>query len=403
MVLEQLRKGQGIELFRRRQTYYATNPGDYVSTSSPQIRIEINVEKELIDMDNSYLVFDFAATQSGAGTVSSQPWEASSWIRDIRVYDRAGREFGEQTRNYNVMYRKQAELLGNDGCNGANNYLGILEGAAGRTSGAGANIAAEERAHKIRSHIFDLKTYFPSQYVGGIVLELDMESTLNTLYNSTGTASEITSYTISNVRFITDLVLLKTKAEASLRAAVQKGLIVNYHGAMNHAVAVTTNTNQRFDLGIAAGAVVAVHAFQVLDSVRDGADEEYLSGFSRNNLSSYRFRLGSDDLTERAVQISATRRSEYLIEWLKSNNMDSKDVPLFLGDSGLNLDTYFCIGQKVQTGKDEDELSGRRDYQSNKIELDMNFSSAPASATLYTNIILEKAIKIFSGREFVNL
>ena len=69
---------------------HATNTGDFVSTSSSQIRIEINVDKEVMDFDTGYLMFDISGIS--ANTPSFIPWAASSWIKDIRVYDRAGRE-----------------------------------------------------------------------------------------------------------------------------------------------------------------------------------------------------------------------------------------------------------------------------------------------------------------------
>ena len=71
------------------QTFHATNTGSFISTSSSQVRIEINVDKEVLDFDTGYLMFDMVGTT--ANTASFLPWAASSWIRDMRVYDRAGR------------------------------------------------------------------------------------------------------------------------------------------------------------------------------------------------------------------------------------------------------------------------------------------------------------------------
>lgn len=399
----ELQKGAGVELKRRRQTFFANNTGDYVSTSSSQVRIEMNVDKETIDFETGYLMFDLSANQSGAGTISTQPFEASSWIRDLRVYDKAGREIGEQVRQYNGYHRKQMELLGNDGVNGANNYVGRLEGAAGRTSGAGANLSAVERAHKFITHIFDIKSYFPAHLLGGLIIEIDMENHQNVLTVSTGTAAEITSYTLSNVRYVCDLVLLKSDAEAMLRSQLSKGLDINYESPMNHSQAITTNTNQRFDLGIANGSVKSIQAFQVLDSSRDTANEEYWGTFGQNNLQSYRFRLGSEYLTEKDVQISSSRLSEYTVEYLKSNNLDSNDMIHFYGDSALDLTNYFVIGQKAEISKDPNVASGIRDFQSNKIELELKYSSAPSSATLYTHVLLDKTLRLMPNREFTNL
>lgn len=399
-----LQKGAGIELRRRRQTFPATNTGDYVSTSSSQIRIEINVDKEVMDFDTGYLMFDIAASKNGStDEISSQAWEASAWIRDLRVYDRAGREIGEQVRQYNGLARKQFEMLGNDGANGANNYVGRLEGATARVSTNQSSLAATERAHKFVTHIFDLKSYFPAHLMGGLIIEIDMESEQNAYYLD-GTTDTVASYTVSNVRYVCDLVLLKAEAEQQLRNQVsQGGLEIHYESPMNHSQAITTNTNQRFDLGVANGHVKSIQAFQVLDSVRDGVNEDYWASFAQNNLSSYRFRLGSEYLTEKDIQISATRLSEYVIEYLKSENLDTHDIVHFYGDSGLSLASNFVIGQKVEVSKDPNVASGRRDFQSNKIELEMVFSSAPASGTLYTNIMLDKVLVLLPNREFKNL
>ena len=100
--------------------------------------------------------------------------------------------------------------------------------------------------------------------------------------------------------------------------------------------------------------------------------------------------------------MSATALSEYLIEYLKSENLDSQDIAHFYGDSALTLSTYFTIGQKVEVSKDPNVASGRRDFQSNKIELEMVSSSA-AAGTLYTNIMLDKVLVIMPNREFKNL
>ena len=401
-----LQKGQGVELRRRRQTFHATNVGDYVSTSSSQVRIEINVDKEVMDFDNGYLMFDM--TISGSATtegdeISANPWAASAWIKDVRVYDRAGREIGEQMRQYNGMCRKKFELLGNEGANA--NYMDALEGASGLNIATGTGTittTSKEFAHKIKSHIFDIKSYFPAHLLGGLILEIDMEDASNVGFSSE-TDEDVTSYTVSNVRYVCDLVLLKADAEASLRSQVSNGgLEIHYDSPMNHSQAYGTGTNQRFDLGVANGHVKSIQSFIVLDTVRDGSNEEYWASFSRNGLTSYRFRLGSEYLTEKDVKCSATALSEYLVEYLKSENLDSQDIAHFYGDSALTLSSFFVIGQKVEVSKDPNVSSGRRDFQSNKIELEMVSSSA-AAGTLYTNILLDKVLVVLPNREFKNL
>ena len=409
-----LQKGQGVELKRRRQTFHATSTGDYVSTSSSQIRIEMNIDKECIDFENTYLMFDISATQTGSNgqKIVAPAWEASAWMRDIRVYDRAGREIGEQVRQYNAYCKKQFELLGNDGAN--DSYLSVLEGAgtstneyARQSASDDGPLAAKEYAHKLQTHIFDLKSYFPAHLIGGLIVEIDMESTGNVYYLDSDEATDntIDSYTVSNVRFVTDLVLLKADAEAQLRSQVASGgLEINYESPMNMSQAVQANaTSQRFDLGVANGHVKKIEAFQVLDTVRDGVNEAYFASFAQNGLSSYRFRLGSEYLTEKDVQVSTTRQAEYLVEFLKAQNLDSSDIKHFYGDSGLTLSSWFCLGQKVEISKDASVLSGRRDMQSNTLYLELTFASAPNAATLYTQVLLDKTLVIKPNREFVNM
>lgn len=355
-----LAKGAGIELRRRRQTFHATNVGDFVSTTSSQIRIEINIDKEVMDFDTGYLMFDMLLTKDGGttDTIEGQPWSASSWIRDVRIYDRAGREIGEQIRQYNGMARKMYELLGNDGANA--NYLDVLEGASGiAASGTGANAATTsvEFAHKLLTHIFDIKSYFPAQKLGGLILELDMEDVGNVALMN-GTTDAPASYTISNVRYVVDLVLLKSDAESSLNSQISSGgLEIHYESPMNSSQPITTSTNQRFDLGVANGHVKSIQAFQVLDTARNAVDEDFWASFSQNTLTSYRMRLGSEYLTEKDVKISATRLSEYLVEYLKSENLESHDMATLYGDSALVLANFFTIGQKVEVNHNASVLS----------------------------------------------
>lgn len=402
-----LQKHKGIELRRRRQTF-AANSSEYVSTTASQVRIEINVDKECIDFETGYLMFEFsAAGDAGSGnTLKSNPWEASAWIRDLRVYDRAGREIGEQVRHYNAFARKHFEMLGNDGCNAATNYVGRLEGAAGQT-GSQTAITKYERAHKFITHIFDIKSYFPAQLMGGLIVEIDMADAGDVLYTSdTDNSPSITSYTLKNVRYVCDLVLLKPDAEASLRGQLQNGLEIHYESPMNHNQAILAGgTQQRFDLGVAAGRIKYIQAFMVLNAQQDGVEDDSFGVFSQNGLDGYRTKLGSEWLTEREIKVSSTQQVEYLVEYLKSMNLETSDVITFYGDSGLVLTDRFVLGQKVEVSKDPDVSSGRRDFQSNKVELELNFGSAGATgaATLYTNIMLEKNLVMLPGRQFKNV
>ena len=411
-----LQKHKGIELRRRRQSFYA-NASPYTSTSSSQVRIEINVDKECIDFETGYLMFDLSGTKAAdTNLLYTNKWDASAWIRDLRVYDRAGREIGEQVRHYNAFARKHFEMLGNDGCNSSDGYLGRMEGADGITGDETtvpetAVQTAQERAHKFITHIFDIKSYFPAHLMGGLIIEIDMADTRDVLHTVTDETEALTSYVLDNVRYVCDLVLLKPDAEASLRGQLQNGLEIHYESPMTHSQAISASgTQQRFDLGVASGKIKYIQAFQILDSLLD-IDEDSFGGFTQNGLEGYRMKLGSEWLTEREVKIGLAtgggngRNVEYVVEFLKSMNLESSDVVNFYGDSALTLATKFVIGQKVEVSKDPDVSSGRRDFQSNKVELELNFGSggATAAATLYTNIMLEKNLVLLPGRQFKNV
>ena len=403
-----LQKQKGIELRRRRQTFQA-NSSEYTSTTASQIRIEINVDKEMIDFETGYLMFEL----SGAGdatsgkTLDTVPWDASAWIRDLRVYDRAGREIGEQVRHYNAFARKHFEMLGNDGCNASGGYLDRMEGAQGRT-GSQSALTGYERAHKFLTHIFDIKSYFPAAYMGGLVIEIDLADADDVLMTSSEAVSQvITSYTLKNVRYVCDLVLLKPDAEASLRGQLQNGLEVHYESPMNHNQSIIAEgTQQRFDLGVAAGRIKYIQAMMILNTQQDDKHDDSFGKFEQNDLSGYRTKLGSEWLTEREIKVSDTKQVEYLAEYLKSMNLETSDVINFYGDSDLDLADSFVIGQKVEVSKDPNVASGRRDFQSNKVELELNFAGTslfPKAATLYTNIMLEKNLVMLPGRNFKNV
>jgi len=242
--------------------------------------------------------------------------------------------------------------------------------------------------------------------MGGLIIEIDLAPTSEVLFNSAA-GDTITSYTLKNVRYVCDLVLLKPDAEAQLRSQLQNGLEIHYESPMNHNQAVVAvNTQQRYDLGVAAGRIKYIQAFMVLDSQQNGTEDDSFKVFSQNTLSGYRTKLGSEWLTEREIKVSATQEVEYLVEYLKSMNLESSDVITFYGDSelgnGNGLGDRFVIGQKVEVSKDPDVSSGRRDFQSNKVELELSFTG-PAAATLYTNIMLEKNLVMLPGRQFKNV
>lgn len=390
-----LQKGPNREEHRRRQRFPA-NTSSYSSANSSQVIIEIPVQSEVIDMETSYIKFDMVAVDTGGnnGTLAFQDWAASSWIRDLRIYDFAGNQIGDNINHYNGIYRVLAEMKSNNESNLS--YLNVLEGA---TLGGVTNAeTSRQYCHQIRMHIFGLKDYFPANKMGGLRIEIDMEQGHQVVVSDT---DEDVDYTISNVFFVCDLIKLKDEVESALDRQISSGgFEIHYESYVNRLTTID-GSSTTLNLGVLNGALKDVQAFMIQDDERT-AIVDFWDNMSRNGLTSYRFKLGSQDLTESTIAVSATRAAEYLYEYLKSQKIN----PLVdIGDSLLTqaelLADRFVIGQRADRSNNPDELSSVRDNQQNRLELELNFTGGD-SASLYTCAHLDKRLIIMGNRQFKN-
>ncbi len=390
-----LQKSPNREEHRRRQRFPA-NQSSYSSATSSQVIIEVPVQSEVIDMETSYLRFDMVAVDTGAGNgaLTFPNWTASSWIRDLRVYDFAGNQIGDNINHYNGMYRVLAEMKSNRGSN--TSYLNVLEGAI--LGGVTAAETSRQYCHQIRVHIFGLKDYFPANKMGGLRIEIDMEQGHQVAVSDT---NEDVDYTISNLAFVCDLIKLKDPVEKALDSKIASGGFEIHYDSYVNRLTTITGSSTVINLGVLNGALKDVQAFMIQDDERT-ATVDYWDNMSRNGLDSYRFRLGSQDLTEAAIACSATRAAEYLYEYLKSQKIDPLN---FSGDAALTaaelLADNFVIGQRGDRSNDPDELSSVRDNQQNRLELELNFTGGDAAA-LYTVAHLDKRLIIMGNRQFKN-
>ena len=389
-----LKKNEGIEQSRRRQRFNA-HDSSYSSSNSSRIRIDINSSEEYIDFENSYLVFDLAV--SGANTQVGLPrYSASAWIKEIRVKDRAGNIIGENIQDYSVLAREHFEMIST--LDQEKSYLDVLEGAQGVTKAAGTSIAARQYAHRINTHIFALKNYFPAHLLGGIQIEIDMNDRDDVVLQNSSPSG---SYTIENLAYVADLVKLKPEVESMVLKQVQNGgLVVDYVSHHTIKGSVGTTTTQRFDLGTLNGRVKSIKAIQV-EAAAVTTDE--FNDFAFNNVSNYRFKLGSKYLTESQVEVSTARQAEYLMEYLKANKLTCEPNGLYGSESLTKaslIATKFVIGQNVDRSKTNQILSSLKDKDHNRLELELKFSATPTAMTLYVFAEMDKRCVIFPGKQF---
>ena len=397
-----LMKNESIELSKRRIRFRA-HTDSFVSSNPSRIRINVDVAEEHIDFENSYLIFDMSVA-GGTTDVGLPRYTSSSWIHEIRFKDRAGNQIGENLQNYNVMARQFYELQST--LDQEKSFLDAIERAQGIPLAAqGATIAPTQMGHRFISHIGALKNYFPAKYLGGLIIEIDMETSANVVLQTTGQSGA--TYTISNLSFVAKLIKLKPEVESVILNAVQNGLKIDYTSSHTILANENTSTQQRFDLGTLNGRVKSITEISVPAKANQSVDEN--NTFSRNNLASYRFRLGSRYLTESQVDMSSSQQAEYLLEYLESQKLTNEPYGLYgsenltravlLGDS---TGGKFVIGQNADRSKTDEVLSSLKDKDNNRLEVNRRYDSAPTANQLYTFVQLDKRMIIMPGKQFVD-
>ncbi len=391
-----LKKSEGIEQSRRRQRFNA-HSNSYSSANSQRIRIDVNSSEEYLDFANSYLVFDLAVTGASGGNAGLPRYTASSWIKEIRVKDRAGNMIGENIQDYATLARCAFEM--NSNLEAEKSYLDATEGAGG-VSTAATTIASRQYAHRFVTGIFGEKNYFPAHLLGGLQIELDMNNASDVVIEDT---SSNATYTISNLAYVVDMVKLKPEVESMILNQVQQGgLVIDYSSHHSVKGTVATTTSQRFDLGTLNGRVKNVQAVQIIAKASQAVDQN--DTFSLNNLSNYRFKLGSRYCSESQINCGSNQQAEYVCEWLKSQKaFCNKDMTQFGNQTktttALLISSKFVIGQGVDRSNSDAVLSSLKDKDHNRLELELNYSAAPTAATLYVFAEMDKRLVIFPGKQ----
>ena len=391
-----LQKLQGIEK-KRTLRHFNAELTSYSSENTSEVIIDISTPRELLDFNNGYLIFDIISTGTGGTVLIYNQWAASSWIREIRIEDRSGRQIGKSVNYYNGLVRLEYEMKSNNEVNSS--YLSRLEGAKMFADQTDAAVKIQF-AHRFLSHIFTSPDYFPNFALSGLRIILTMEDAANVV-RSTVAGMTVPVYTISNLSYACDVVELMPEGMSNVMSGLNAGGL-DIHYVRTHSRRTTQMTDtQQFKIGVIDGAIKNVQQFSILDSVRNTTDEDFWASYSLNNLTSYRYFLNNKPLTDKRINISATRLAEYVVEYVKSQRINLDQ--LVFGGELLALASRVVIGARFDRATNDDVISSLRDEDNNEIEVEVEYSSTGAAATTHFYVLTDQQLRVMPNREFKDI
>lgn len=414
-----LQKSASVELSRRTQQFQAKKQSYDLGN---QIQIEIDTQREHIDMESLRFVYELHASATGTAK-STNPQTASSVIKNLRVKTLSGNMIGREIREYRGWARfldKQGVYSGDN----RNSYQDFMEGALGADAlGGDATAGSRQYAHKFVSHILSLKEYYPAHFHQGLMIEIDLPSNAYEMLKYLNGAPTIT---IKEARIVCDLVQVKPDLEnEQVRLMEEQKLFVDYIEVLNQEQNIFATSSQSYDVVGIDGRVKSAFVFWVTARGRDGTDDYWgdddanASSMGRNKLNSYRFRLGSRYLNYSNIKVGASDtgndyQAEGSMEMSKALDIHQKSGMLMLGDKStftttdgivktthyvLRNTSYFAVGVKVDKAQsDVDEvISSQVDKDRNNLRVELNFNSAPTVSDGFTYIVLDKRLQLLPG------
>lgn len=420
-------------------------PADYTSTAVMQefqakkqsyslgqrVQLDIDVNQQYIDFQNSRLFFEIHFTVASTKTASLTKWAASQIIENLRVKTLGGTLIGQEVRDYNAYAKMMLELKSNSDLN--DSYYRVLEGAektgtSGTTGVFEAGVQQVTFAHKILLHIPAVKKYYPAHFHQGLRLEFDLPSQQSSLFNYD---AALTTVTIENIRYVARLVTLDQNYTNAMLQLMEAGkLNVDYPQVFSQRDSLTNSTGkQEYEYFGLDGRVKSGFSYMISDSAQaETTSIEIFSAKAQKFLSSYRWRLGSEHLNYSAISCaeddtkatSILNRAEQVFELMKALDIHHDDaIMMTSGNSGLGVSSFsllnssdnlktsnFVIGIKADKAQayTDKTISSRVDKQRNNMRLELTFGTAPgASVTLYTHILLDKSFKILPGNQIAEI
>ncbi len=424
-----LEKSSSIELSRRSQPFYAKKSSYNLGE---QVQIEIDVQREYIDFENSRLVGQLCFT-SGTPTGVSNSTQINGWgfgglIKNLRAKTMAGQQIGHDVREYRAWYRMYKELASNSDLN--ESYNRIMENsekttdlAAGFTDATNFQV---QFAHRFMSHVYSIKEYYPAHFHQGLMIEFDLPSATSEIFNiNHADATQLptaASTSIENLKYVADLVQLKPEIENEMvKLMEEQRLFADYMEVLTQQNSLNASMGlAAYDLVGIDGRVKSIWQYTILGATQTGFGAsnagDFLGTRGKNNLDTYRFKLGANYLNYESIgcQESATsiKRAEQIYELTKSLDLHSdKKMYRQAGDSGLGssdgsvgndiLSTKnFVVGIKVDKAQEDVNrtISSMIDKDRNNIRVELCYGASPgANATAYTHVLLDKRIQILPG------
>ncbi len=399
-----LEKSSSSELSRRTSPFYAKKQSYGLGQ---QVQIEVDLQREFIDFENSRLVFDLEWTNGSTGaTTTTSPWAASQIIKNLRVKTLSGQMIGHEVREYRAWAQMVKELKTSDDL--AKSYEAAMEGAVANSTVTNDADYSVRYAHKFMTHLFSVKEYYPAHFHQGLMIEFDIPSATAELFSSDTTLPVDSSVQIVNAKYVADLVQLKPDIESKMvKLMEEQKLFVDYEEVLTQENTISTGSFGSYDIVGIDGRVKNIFQYQVRDDSRNASGEDYWRLLSRNGLTSYRFKLGANYLNYESIKINTSallfQQGEQVMELCKAlDGHDKKFYHSSMGDALLTpaaLDTdRFVVGVKVDKAQKNtcDTISSMVDKDRNNVRVELN-GTVGAAATSYTHVQLDKRIQILSG------
>ena len=365
--------------FRAENSTYAN--GDGIA----EINVDIPLSSgEYLDMEDARLVFDLAITADGTGG-DTYPYSASSWMERFSVRAHNQTEIGNQTNNYNRYVRLQKEMKNstdNEAC-----WDAVLEGASAITQAANA-VSTFERAHKPLVNIFSHDGYYPAWAHKGFQIRIDL-SDVSLL------GANVASYTITNLRYECRLVKLKPEAHnATLKQLDSpEGIIFDFSSTEAVLKTIDTSTSVVYQFGRVSNRLKRVEVV------------EYTTGdhgnFQRNNITSYRYRLGSEYSTSTSIDVSAVKIARHVLHYMRAHKVSVDEMKLYgnaANTATLLASTRFVMANQMDLSK-QDEVISSADSKGMDLEIHLTRSATATAGTAYLFKNEDRRLQILSGAQ----
>lgn len=405
-----LEKSSSVELSRRTQPFYAKQQSYALGR---QVQIEVDTQREFLDFENARLVFDIEYTQV-TDSYMPNPWTASATIENLRVKTLSGQMIGHEIRDYNAWSRMKKELMGTN--ESSTSYNTVLEGADTVTRDLA--LWTQEYAHKLEDHIFSVKEYYPAHFHQGIMIEYDLPSSANAIVRNddVGTTALLPTILIKNCKFVCDLVQVKPELENEMvRMMEEQKLFVDYEEVLAQRNGITGTAGlQAFDLVGIDGRVKSAFTIVIADadiSAGTDSDKDPYGIWARNDLASYRYKLGSHYLNYQSIPVeektAQSQRAEQVFELLKALDLHAGNKHEFLsGGAGLTgaaagtlETTRFAVGVKVDRAQSNtsESISSMVDKDRNNMRVELTFRVSPGTGNAFTFVKLDKRLQMLPG------